>query len=76
MNINSTRLAAWRRAALLCGMLATVPLMTGCLGTTVNGDAGCLSYAIARETLPRPVPDTPLGQWVADTDVRMTGTCT
>ena len=58
--------------------IATLTLLSACAATTGAGnDAGCLSYAEAR--LARPAPETlPMGawgQWVADLDDRMTGTC-
>ena len=52
-------------------------LLTGCAATTVSGDAGCLSYGEARLDMPPPetVPMGPWGDWIADLDDRMTGTC-
>lgn len=50
-----------------------------CLGLTActTLDAGCLSYSIERLNMPdSPVPETAWGEWIADTDDRMTGTCT
>lgn len=39
-------------------------------------DAGCISYAGARRSMPRPVPDTELGRWInAELDAKMTRTC-
>jgi hypothetical protein len=60
--------------------MAAIPaclLMTGCAGTMATGDAGCASYAEARLTMPRaePLPAGPWGEWVADTDDRLTGAC-
>lgn len=42
-----------------------------------NTDAGCISYGIARSAMPADevLPDGAWGNWVADTDDRMTGTC-
>jgi hypothetical protein len=56
-------------------VIAMALLTNGCVGTTVSGDAGCLIYGVERQTMPRPLPDTPLGEWVADTDTAMTGGC-
>lgn len=52
-------------------------LLTGCAGTTANGDAGCVSYGEARLSMPPPetVPGGQWGEWIADLDDRMTGTC-
>jgi hypothetical protein len=57
--------------------LATL-LLIGCERTTAGGsDAGCISYAEARLSMPRadPLPTNKWGDWIADTDDRMTGTC-
>ena len=52
-------------------------LMSGCgLMTGGGSDAGCLTYEVARPSMPRPLPDTPLGEWVANVDVSLTGACT
>jgi len=61
----------------LCLTVAGMILLTGCAGTMIAGDAGCESYAIARSTMPPAdtVPAGPWGQWIANTDDRMTGTC-
>jgi hypothetical protein len=54
-------------------------LLSACATTTVPGDAGCASYAEAR--LARPPVETVAAvpqhwaNWIADLDVRMTGTC-
>lgn len=54
-------------------------LLSGCVGTTGSGDAGCPAYAEAR--LGRPAAASvaavpPEWQaWIADLDDRMTGTC-
>jgi hypothetical protein len=60
-------------------MLSTVAaiLLSGCGATMGAGEAGCVSYGIARATMPPPdtVPAGAWGQWVADTDDRMTGAC-
>lgn len=53
-------------------------LMTGCGAMTANGtDAGCASYGEARLAQPRhaPLPEGPWGDWIADTDDRLTGVC-
>lgn len=55
--------------------IAVFLLTSGCVGTTVGGDAGCESYAEARLEMPRPLGVGPLAEWVADTDDRMTGAC-
>ena len=57
--------------------IATMILLTGCVGTTVSGNAGCLSYGEARLDMPPPetVPMGPWGDWIADLDDRMTGAC-
>lgn len=60
------------------GMLLTMAiLLTGCSGMTASGDAGCLSYGEARLAMPDPntIPLGVWGEWIADTDDRMTGTC-
>lgn len=69
-----TPMIEWKRVAMLC---VTAILLTGCAKTTVSGDAGCISYAEARLSMPPPdtVPAGPWGNWIADTDDRMTGTC-
>lgn len=61
-----------RRVALLAALLTS-----GCAATTVPGDAGCAAYGEARLAMPRaePVPGGAWGDWIADTDDRMTGTC-
>jgi hypothetical protein len=51
-------------------------LTSGCGLMTGSGDAGCLTYEVARPSMPRPLPDTPLGSWVANVDVSLTGACT
>ena len=68
----------WRRVvrpsslAVLLGLLLT----SGCGVTTVSGDAGCPSYAEARLAMPKEsVPRGAWGEWIADTDDRMTDTC-
>lgn len=57
------------------GVLAFL-LLTACAGMTAIG-SGCAAYAEQRLAMPRgvPLPDGPWGQWVADTDDRMTGAC-
>ena len=58
------------------GALLAMTLTSGCAETMASGDAGCVSYAEQRLVMPR---DTLLsgswGDWVADTDDRMTGAC-
>lgn len=59
-------------------VIAACLLTTACAGTMENGtDAGCISYGEARLDQPRhvPVPADPWGDWILDTDDRMTGTC-
>jgi len=58
-------------------MVAMMILLTGCGGTMASGDAGCISYAEARLSMPPydTLPPRPWGPWVADTDDRMTGAC-
>lgn len=76
--MRKTRLTDWSRAAMLCGMAGLLALpLTGCARMTVAGDAGCLSYAEARLAMPpaETVPAGPWGDWIADTDDRMTGAC-
>ena len=50
-----------------------VLVMSSCLGVGV--DAGCTAYGEQRLSMPRPIENTPLGQWVAVTDSRLTGAC-
>ena len=62
-----------RRVALLALLLTS-----GCAATMAPGsDAGCAAYGEARLAMPRaePVPGGAWGDWIADTDDRMTGTC-
>lgn len=74
MNRHGRNVAARRsrRVAILALILTS-----GCAGTTVSGDAGCTAYGEARLLMPRaePVPTGKWGDWIADTDDRMTGTC-
>ena len=51
--------------------LALAAILSGC----VAGDAGCMGYAESRLTMPRPLPNDGLGQWIAVLDGRMTGAC-
>lgn len=54
--------------------LALIALLSGCV--TTFGGAGCASYGEAQLSMPRPLPNDALGQWVAaDLDARMTATC-
>lgn len=59
--------------------IAATILLTGCAGTMVNGDAGCISYGEARLTMPAAetlaMQSAEWAAWVADLDDRMTGTC-
>ena len=61
----------------MAGMVASL-FLTGCAKTMAVGDAGCASYREARLDMPPPdtVPSGAWGDWIADTDDRMTGTCT
>ena len=62
-----------RRVALLALLLTS-----GCAATMgVGSDAGCASYGEARLMMPRdvPLPKSRWGDWIADTDDRMTGAC-
>jgi hypothetical protein len=70
----------WSGAALRSSGAATLALllMSGCAATTVVGsDAGCAAYSEARLLMPRaePLPTSKWGDWIVDTDDRMTGTC-
>lgn len=58
-------------------MIGAMTLLTACAETMASGDAGCSSYAIARTSMPPAdtVPAGVWGEWIADTDTRMTGTC-
>ncbi len=61
------------------GLLLAVLALAGCLRPEIEVrplDAGCETYAVARTTMPRPLPDTALARWVdADLDAAMKGTC-
>ena len=58
------------------GVIAAAALTSGCAATMAAGDAGCMAYGEARLAMPGdPLPAGPWGEWVADTDDRMTGTC-
>lgn len=59
------------------GVLTIPLLLTDCARTMASGDAGCISYAEARLVMPdaATVPIGKWGEWIADTDDRMTGTC-
>jgi hypothetical protein len=61
----------------MAGLLAAL-LTSACVTTMAPGDAGCMAYAEARLAMPRKVPlgGGPWAMWVADTDDRMTATCT
>ena len=55
--------------------LVATALTSGCATTMATGDAGCVAYSEARLDMPRPIGTSPLAQWVADLDDRMTGAC-
>ena len=70
--------SAWNGAAkLLFVAVMAALLLTGCARTMASGDAGCGSYGEARLTMPDAdiVPLGKWGDWIADLDDRMTGTC-
>ena len=55
---------------------AMLTLLTACAETTASGDSGCVSYSIARLTIPDLGTDIDANaEWIADTDTRMTATC-
>ena len=58
-------------------MAGAIALLTGCGATMGATDAGCISYAEARMSMPpaETVPSGTWGEWIADTDDRMTGAC-
>jgi hypothetical protein len=60
--------------AVIRALILTLAL-SGCVATA-SPDAGCAAYGEARATMPRPLVDEPLPQWVAALDSRMTGACT
>jgi len=70
----------WTPGAGLCSAVAVLALilLNGC-GTTraVGGDAGCPAYGEMRLVMPdaATVPAGKWGEWIADLDDRMTGTC-
>ena len=67
-----------RLAAKLLPLVGASLLLTACARTPTNGsDAGCQSYAEARLVMPAvdTVPGGKWGDWIADTDDRMTGAC-
>jgi len=70
------RLSTISRRARTLSAIALLTPMSLCAGMMGSGDAGCLTYAVERQDMPRPIPATPLGQWVADVDTAMTGACT
>lgn len=41
----------------------------------VSTDAGCTIYGGERLSMPRPLPDDTLGQWVGRLDTKMTSGC-
>lgn len=55
-------------------ILALTLALSGCVAA-VSPDAGCAAYGEARTTMPRPLGEGLLPQWVATLDSRMTGTC-
>lgn len=61
-------MTAMQRSTALFFLLA----MTACARPM---DAGCMSYGEARLTMPRPLGDGALPEWVAGLDDRMTGVC-
>jgi len=65
----------FRRVKTLSVIALMLPMMQ-CVGTMGSGDAGCLTYSVERPNMPRPLPNTQLGHWVADVDSAMTGSCT
>lgn len=77
MDRRMTSYDVFRQVVIILGMLAILIAISGCSTTIPTGDAGCFSYAEARLDMPRDVtlPDGPWGDWVVDTDDRMTGTC-
>ena len=68
-----------RRTFFPLALGALLALLTGCAATMGGGDAGCASYAEARLARPAAVTITDVppdwGNWIADLDDRMTGTC-
>ena len=79
MTHSKTSTGSRKRGARLYALAATAGflLLTGCLGTTTLGSGDCPIYAEARLDMPRePVPGGAWGEWIADTDDRMTGACT
>ena len=75
MSAEKKRWKDLKRVRTLSAIALMTPL-TLCAGTMGNGDAGCLTYGVERQAMPRPLPLSPLGEWVADTDTAMTGACT
>ena len=71
------RTSVWKRGATASLIIVAIALLTGCAETMASSDAGCISYAEARLAMPDPatVPGGEWGEWIADTDDRMVGTC-
>ena len=58
------------------GALLAALLTSGCAATMAGGDAGCPAYGEQRLAMPgEPLPAGAWGEWIADTDDRMTGAC-
>lgn len=49
-------------------------VLTACAAGAIV-DAGCNAYGEMRLTMPRPLGEGPLAEWVAVLDSRMTGAC-
>ena len=74
MSRNVSRAGAAKSSAVVAAVLI---LLSACGTTTVvGGDAGCVTYGEHRPLMPRAEPIGPKwGDWVADLDDGMTGTC-
>ena len=76
MNSSKTHLPVLSGAGKRVAILGMVLTMTACGGLgTVGSDAGCIIFGEELQAIP-PVPETPLGDWVAGTVETMTATCT
>ena len=53
---------------------AAAVLLLGACAPVVHS-AACDVYGMRRAEMPRPLPDDPLGRWVALTDAGLTGAC-